>query len=578
VGTALVDGVRLEGTALHCGGPTAVEITTHEGELTLARGPHEETVSSLSVLRTDLGVSLGTPDGQFRIDLCEHLFAALGGLGIRRGVHIRAQGPELPLLDGGAVEYARALKTLAVLQGQPPTLTIARQAVYELHDSLYQFTPGADVELEVHVAFRSPVGAQSARWCGEPDSFIEDIAPARTFGWRSDAPELFAAGRARGATLESVLVFDEGAVTPGCRPPGPNECARHKLLDLCGDLAIHGGPPNGTVFARRPGHRATHEVIRRAITDGTLVRRALALGFAVALALVSPSLSAQSPDAEEERGVLDPPAPPTLPDLAHPDLTLSYQYTGATIELNDPGVSSQAAVSGGRAYAWFAHAELEAPLVRRRWYIGAANDLVSGAVAGSGSALLLGNPELWTRGVWWNLSGLSSGGGLGIVLPIPRNLTEQESAVLRVASVVRPWDEAYFRDVTLTARPSFDIRHVTGPFIFQFRQGVDWAWSFEEERSDLAARATLYLGFRPIESAGIGMEIWEVYQVTADVPDAERAAVSLSPSLRLMFPVVQPAVSVLFPVTTPLRGEAASYIAGRIHVGFDFDTSDPSDP
>lgn len=569
--------MRLEGTALHCGAPAAVELTAHDGGVVLAQGTEEEPVTRLSVLRTDFGVTLGTSDGRIHVDLCEHLFAALGGLGIRRGVRVRTLGSELPILDGGALQYAKALRTLGAPEGEPPSLVVARESTYEIGESRYRFRPGAQVELDVRVEFPPPVGCESAHWAGQVDTFLDHIAPARTFGWMEHLPELVAAGRARGATAESVLAFADGEVAPGCRPPASNECARHKLLDLCGDLAMHGGPPRGSVRADRPGHRATHEIVGRAIADGTLVRRATSLAVALALLGAAPLAGAQEEDLladQVDDGVLDPPAPPTLPDLAHPELTLRYQYTGASIELNPPGSGVVGPVGQDRAYAWFAHAELEAPLARRRWYIGVANDLVSGAVPGIGSAALLGNPELWTRGVWWNLSGLASGGGLGIVLPVPRDLSERESDVLRAVSVVRPWDEAYFRDVTLTGRPSFDIRHVTGSFIFQFRQGVDWAWSFEEDRSDLTARATFYLGYRLAESVGVGMEVWEVYQITAEVPDDERAAVSLSPSLRLMFPVVQPAVSFLFPVATPLRGEAASYIAARLHVGFDFDTSD----
>ena len=87
----------------------------------------------------------------------------------------------------------------------------------------------------------------------------------------------------------------------------------------------------------------------------------------------------------------------------------------------------------------------------------------------------------------------------------------------------------------------------------------------------LTARTTLYLGYRALETIGVGLEVWEVYQLTADVPDDERAAFAISPSIRFLFPRVQPALSLLLPIATPLRGDVESYYAVRLQVGFDFD-------
>jgi UDP-3-O-acyl-N-acetylglucosamine deacetylase len=70
-----------------------------------------------------------------------------------------------------------------------------------------------------------------------------------------------------------VLIFTDTGVLPGVRPPEPNEVARHKLLDLVGDLALFGGPPRGRIVAERPGHAATQEIAREALARGILARR-----------------------------------------------------------------------------------------------------------------------------------------------------------------------------------------------------------------------------------------------------------------------------------------------------------------
>ena len=316
------------------------------------------------------------------------------------------------------------------------------------------------------------------------------------------------------------------------------------------------------------------------------MRRARSIAVAAGIAAIS--LVAMSAAAEDRQAVLDAPAPPTLPALAHPSLTYTFEYTAASI---DPKTRLS---SGGRASAWFAHNELELPLQSRKWYLGAAHDLAAGAVPGVGHRLFFGNPELWARGLWSSPVGLSSGAGLGVVLPLPRRLDEVDSEVLQTVRVVRPWDAAYFNDRVLTVRPWFDIRHIVGRFMFQFRQGLDVTVAVRplrrgeqrltlpggggftnvevvEHRTDFVARATLYLGFRATKEIGLGLEVWEVYQVSAALDDDKRASVTLSPSIRFMLGRVAPALSILLPLTTPLRGEAASYYAARLAVAFDFD-------
>lgn len=287
-----------------------------------------------------------------------------------------------------------------------------------------------------------------------------------------------------------------------------------------------------------------------------------------AWAVVAASLTLCMParGQEERDELLDAPAPPTLPPLTHRTLLYGFEYTAASIEPND---------DQGRAYAWFAEGALELPIRPRQWYLGITSSVASAAIPGVGSARLLGNPEIWSRGVWSSVLGVSGGGGLGIVLPVPRNLTPVEAEVISVVRTIRPWDVAYFSNLTLTFRPSFDIRHIAGRFMLQLRQGIDW--SISEESSNFTARATFYAGYRAHSAVGLGLELWEVYQVTADLPDDKRAAFAISPSIRFILPYVQPAVSLLFPIATPLRGDVESYYALRLHAAFSFDYPEPAE-
>jgi hypothetical protein len=297
---------------------------------------------------------------------------------------------------------------------------------------------------------------------------------------------------------------------------------------------------------------------------------------AVALAAAAVTLAlGGAARAQDRTAILDAPAPPTLPALAHPTLNDTFEITVAGI---DPG--------GGKAQAsaFFLHDELEYPLISRKWYVGAAHDVAAGAVPGTGHDIFLGSPEIWTRGLWSSITGLSAGGGLGVVLPIPHGLSASAETIFQTVRVVRPWDAAYFTDRVLTLRPWIDIRHVVWRFVFQLRQGLDVQIAVRplapyEERAEYVARTAFYVGFRLAKPIGIGLEAWEVYQISANLcgatpncfDDDRRAAFSVSPSVRLLLGRIEPAFSLLFPVSTPLRGEAASYWAARFNVGFDFD-------
>ena len=279
------------------------------------------------------------------------------------------------------------------------------------------------------------------------------------------------------------------------------------------------------------------------------------------------ALLVAGPARAADRAALDAPAPPTLPALSHPSLSNTFEITAAGI---DPGHG------GGRAYAFYLHDELEYPLISRTWYVGAAHDVVAGAVPGVGRNFFFGAPEIWTRGLWSSVFGLSSGGGFGVVLPLPHSLSPSAQEIFDTVRVVRPWDASYFTDRTVTLRPWIDIRHIVGRFILQLRQGMDIAIVARdlrrgERRVDYTARTAFYAGFRIAEPVGVGLEVWEVYQLSADLPDDKRAAVSISPSVRLSLGRIEPALSLVFPISTPLRGEAASYYAARFNVGFEFD-------
>lgn len=259
----------LAGLGLHGGLPARVSVARSEGLSRFASFGGTARLGDTRVVRVDQGVAIVVGDGV--VELVEHAAAVLGGLSAFRGVELAVEGGEVPLLDGGAAQLAKAVHALGVAPS-PPLLRVARAFRLDVGVSSYAIEPATGVDVRCDVVFDHPlIGAQRATFGGDPADFLARIAPARTFGFARDHGEMLARGRARAVDPAAVVVFTEEGLWPGCELASADEPARHKLLDLIGDLALYGGPPIGRVSALRPGHAATHAFVRAALGAGALV-------------------------------------------------------------------------------------------------------------------------------------------------------------------------------------------------------------------------------------------------------------------------------------------------------------------
>jgi UDP-3-O-[3-hydroxymyristoyl] N-acetylglucosamine deacetylase len=228
-------------------------------------------VEELEIVSTARATTVEAASGALRLQTIEHAMAALGGMGLYEGVAIEVEGPEMPLLDGGAAEWCEATVRLGIAPTRPP-LRVAMAAVIEAGASRYEFAPGDGVEVEVHLELDDARIALHARWAGDPGDFRSRIAPARTFALTRDVDELLGRGLARHVDPAAVVLISPDAIHCAGRPFVADEPARHKLLDLVGDLYLRGGPPMGRTRAFRPGHAANARALRQACERGVLVR------------------------------------------------------------------------------------------------------------------------------------------------------------------------------------------------------------------------------------------------------------------------------------------------------------------
>jgi UDP-3-O-[3-hydroxymyristoyl] N-acetylglucosamine deacetylase len=266
--------ISVSGVGLHSGAKAWVVLRARRGPVTLASRGVEARIDELRVTSTARATTVESQGGALRVGTVEHAFAALAGLRVYDGIGLSIDGPEMPLLDGGAGAWCRAIDRLRVDHPGVPRLRVARAGSVDVGASRYEFTPGPSVEIQVRLelaGFDETRVFPEARWGGDADDFRLRIATARTFALAHEIDELVSSGLARGVDPESVVVLSHDAVLHAGRPFSPDEPARHKLLDLVGDLYLSGGPPLGRLRAVRPGHAANALAMERARAERIVV-------------------------------------------------------------------------------------------------------------------------------------------------------------------------------------------------------------------------------------------------------------------------------------------------------------------
>jgi UDP-3-O-[3-hydroxymyristoyl] N-acetylglucosamine deacetylase len=189
------------------------------------------------------------------VDTVEHLLSALVSLGIDN-VIIELSQPEVPIMDGSAAPFVYLINEAGVktLGGARRYLKVLRPMSLSRGDKRIAIYPSEHFKVTYSIAFDHPLLRHQSRTMRiNEDSFVEEIAPARTFGFLKEAEMLRRQGLALGGSLENAIVIgDTGVLNNALR--FDDEFVRHKILDVIGDLALVGYPLIGHVVAHRGGH------------------------------------------------------------------------------------------------------------------------------------------------------------------------------------------------------------------------------------------------------------------------------------------------------------------------------------
>jgi UDP-3-O-[3-hydroxymyristoyl] N-acetylglucosamine deacetylase len=206
------------------------------------------------------------------ISTTEHLLSVLYSMGIDNAV-IEIDNLEVPILDGSGKPFAELIHRVGIKTSRRRRryLRIKRPVSVEAPGKRITILPSDRFLLTCDVFFDHPlVGHQTLEMEVTPERYAAEIAPARTFGFDWELGQMRDMGLIRGASLDNAVCFNrEGVMNPaGLR--FADECCRHKILDLIGDLALIGRPLLGHVIAERAGHAMHTALVARIMSDTSL--------------------------------------------------------------------------------------------------------------------------------------------------------------------------------------------------------------------------------------------------------------------------------------------------------------------
>lgn len=290
--TTICSPISFSGKGLHTGAIVTMVVNPAEADRGIVfrrtdiKGAPEVPALARYVVDTARGTTIKL--GKAKVSTIEHLMAALWTMGIDNAV-IDIDAPETPIMDGSAREYAAEINRVGIceLDAEREVLDIKEPVRWAIDKKGVEVVvePAESYSVDVTVDYNSKVvGRQTASY-RLGDDFVTNIAPCRTFVFLHEIELLLKLGLIKGGSVESAIVVVEKPISDRskrtiCKAFNKedievengylnhlalrfeNEIARHKLLDILGDLALIGRRINGKVTALRPGHLANTETAK----------------------------------------------------------------------------------------------------------------------------------------------------------------------------------------------------------------------------------------------------------------------------------------------------------------------------
>lgn len=215
------------------------------------------------VIKASRETSIG--EGEVKVQSIEHILAALAGLGIDN-LEIEIDSDELPAADGSTLPFVQVLKEAGIVEQEKEKkyLELKEPVSYVKEDVYLVALPDEELKISYTIDFDHPVlKTQFASFVINEDTFVKEIAPARTFGFESEVRELREKGLIKGGSLDNAVIIGDKGILNKEPLRFPDEFVRHKILDLLGDLYLIGSSLKAHIIALKSGHGANVELVKK---------------------------------------------------------------------------------------------------------------------------------------------------------------------------------------------------------------------------------------------------------------------------------------------------------------------------
>lgn len=289
----IAEAISFSGKGLHTGELVTMKVCPAEADRGIVfrrvdlKGAPEVAALAHNVCDTSRGTTI--KDGKAKVSTIEHILSALWTMGVDNAL-IEIDAPETPIMDGSAREYAAEIERVGTVEqdAERKWFEVEEEFLFEIPKKGVRvvITPAEEYSVNVTVDYNSTVVGVQQHHYDASVNYREDIAPCRTFVFLHEIELLLKLGLIKGGSVESAMVVVEKPISEStkkriCKTFGredievekgylnhrplrfENEIARHKLLDILGDLALLGRRIKGHVEALRPGHFANTQMAQQ---------------------------------------------------------------------------------------------------------------------------------------------------------------------------------------------------------------------------------------------------------------------------------------------------------------------------
>lgn len=265
----LREEVTFSGIGLHTGRHAAVRLkpAPRDSGIVFHRVDRQAIIRSHIGAVTDTAFATTVGNGTVKIKTVEHILAALAGLGIDNLI-IEVDGPEIPIMDGSSTDLVSIiLKGGIAKQGKKmPYMRITKPVIVEDGHSEIAVFPYNGKKITYRIHFNHHLlGEQRLSVDLTEETFIKEVAPARTFGFLKDVEYVMANGLAKGVSLNNAIILGDKEILNSSGLRFKDEFVRHKILDSIGDFSLIGFPIYGHILANKAGHSTNLKFLKKLV-------------------------------------------------------------------------------------------------------------------------------------------------------------------------------------------------------------------------------------------------------------------------------------------------------------------------